>query len=146
MKLKSILVTGLCVGALALGLAPRASAQDSSPAPEASASASPAKTKSHRGIPYRGKIASVDQAAKTFTINTKSGQSRVFTVNDETRIMKDGAPAMIGDLAAEQMVRGQYMKNDDGTMVAKSVMIGAKGGRHMQHGATSEEASPSATP
>lgn len=146
MKLKSILITGLCVGALALGVTPRASAQDNSPAPEASASAMPAKTKSHRGIPYRGKIASVDQAAKTFTINTKSGQSRVFTVNDETKIMKDGAPAMIGDLAAEQMVRGQYMKNENGTMVAKSVMIGAKHGHHMKHGETSEEASPSPTP
>ncbi|MGH8163155.1 MAG: hypothetical protein ACREP1_02330, partial [Rhodanobacteraceae bacterium] len=127
MKSKSMLVTGACLAAVALCAASSTFAQESSPASEASASASTMKKemkKSERAIPYHGKIASVDSAAKTFTITTKSGSSRVFMMTDDTKIMKDGAAGTMTDVAADEMVRGQYWKKSDGTMVAKSVMLG----------------------
>ena len=105
-----------------------------------------------RGVPYHGKVASVDSAAKTFTITTKKGESRVFMMTEATKYMKDGQPATMTDVVADQEVRGQYMKMDDGTMMAKSVMPGMKpmkeGGKKahqkmMEEGAT---ASPTATP
>ncbi|HEY2800571.1 MAG TPA: hypothetical protein VGI85_08260 [Chthoniobacterales bacterium] len=151
MKSKSMLVTGACFAAAALCAASSALAQESPAAPEASASAATMKkemTKSERAIPYHGKIASVDSAAKTFTITTKSGTNRVFMMTDDTKIMKDGAAATMTDVAADEMVRGQYWKKSDGTMVAKSVMLGMKGKamHHHKKKMMEGEASPSATP
>ena len=153
MKLKSILITGGCLAAFALGTTPAALAQDTKTA-EPTASASPVEKMApkKRGTPYRGKIASVDSAAKSFTITTKKGESRVFKMNDETRYMKDGQPATMADVVADQNVRGQYLKMDDGTMMAKSVMLGAKpmkeGGKkaRKQKVEDAAEASPTVTP
>jgi len=153
MKSKSILLTGVCLAALALSAAPSASAKDKK-APDATASVSPAASTApaKRGIPYRGRVASVDSAAKTFTITTKKGESRVFKMTEETKYMKDGQSATMTDVVADQEVRGQYLKGDDGIMSAKSVMLGVKpkkeGGKKahkkmMEEGAT---ASPTATP
>jgi hypothetical protein len=143
MKSKSMLITGICMAALALSVAPRASAN--SQKNEAEASASPAM--SARGIPYHGKIDSVDASAKTFTITGKSG-TRTFMMTDDTKVMKDGATAMATDVMAGEMVRGQYMKKSDGMMVAKSVMLGAKksSGHHHKKMMEGDEASPSASP
>jgi hypothetical protein len=151
MKSKSLLVTGICLATLALGAAPNASAKEKKTGSEASASASPAASASPtmRGIRYRGKIASVDNSARTFTITTKKGESRVYKMTDATKIMKDGQPATMADVTADQNVRGQYHKAADGTMEAKSVMLGMKAkhqGRH--HGdkkMAGEEASPEPT-
>ncbi|MGH7935386.1 MAG: hypothetical protein ACREF8_00055, partial [Chthoniobacterales bacterium] len=101
MKSKNMLVTGAYLAAVALCAAPSAFAQESSAAHEASASAATMKkemTQSERAIPYRGKIASVDSSAKTFTITTKSGSNRVFMMTDDTKIMKDGAAATMTDV------------------------------------------------
>ena len=146
-------LTGVCLAALAVSAAPSASAKDKK-APDATASASPAASMApaKRGVPYHGKVASVDSAAKTFTITTKKGESRVFMMTEATKYMKDGQPSTMTDVVADQEVRGQYMKMDDGTMMAKSVMLGMKpmkeGGKKahkkmMEEGAT---ASPTATP
>ncbi len=106
-----------------------------------------------RAIPYHGKIASVDSSAKTFTIATKAGATRVFKMTDETKYMKDGAAATMQDVTADAMVRGQYWKKADGTMEAKSVMLGMKSASekapaHKKKMGDTEEASPapSATP
>ncbi|MGI8431003.1 MAG: hypothetical protein ACR2MW_01760 [Chthoniobacterales bacterium] len=153
MKSKSMLVTGVCLAALALSAASSASAKDKK-APDATASASPAASMApaKRGVPYHGKVASVDSAAKTFTITTKKGESRVFKMTEETKYMKDGQPATMTDVVADQEVRGQYLKMDDGTMMAKSVKLGVKpmkeGGKKHQKKTMEEgaEASPTATP
>ena len=102
MKSKSLLVTGICLATLALGAAPNASAKEKKTTSEATASASPTESASpaKRGLPYRGKIASVDSAAKTFTITTKKGESRVYKMTDATKIMKDGQPATMASIDA----------------------------------------------
>ena len=151
-----MLVTGVCLAALALCATPNASAKGKkSPTPEPSASASPmakeAGAKSERAIPYRGKIASVDSAAKTFTIAGKTS-SRVFKVTDKTEIMKAGAAATMADIVAEEEVRGSYWKKADGTLEAKKVTLGPKTEmeKSMKHSkkekSAGSEASPSATP
>jgi hypothetical protein len=131
MKSKYLLITGACFAAIALCGVPSTRAKGkTSPTPEPSASASPieagAVAKTERAIPYRGKIASIDSDGKTFAIKNKSGSSRVFKMTERTKIMKDGAPATTADVTADQDVRGSYWKKSDGTLEAKSVMLGAK--------------------
>lgn len=133
------------MAALALSVAPNASAKGKKMDTDASASASPGM--SERGIPYHGKIDSVDASAKTFTITGKSG-TRTFMMTDDTKITKDGATGTMTDVMAGEMVRGQYMKKADGMMVTKSVMLGEKKsmGHHHKKKMTEGEASPSASP
>ncbi len=148
-----MLLIGVCLAVFGLSAVPTASASDKK-APDTTASASPAASMApaKRGIPYRGKVASVDSSAKTFTITTKKGESRVFMMTEATKFMKDGQPATMTDVVADQEVRGQYLKGDDGSMTAKSVMLGVKPKKEgskkghkkmMEEGAT---ASPTATP
>ena len=154
MKSKVPLITGVCIAAVALCAPPNAPAQGKkSPAPEAAASASPmaAETsgKPARAIPYRGKVASVDATAKTFTIAGKAS-SRVFKVTDQTQIMKQGAPATMADIVADEEVRGSYWKKTDGSLEAKKVNLGPKTemekSRKSSKKTKSGDAEPSATP
>jgi hypothetical protein len=95
-----------------------------SPTPAAVAAVSPAATagmKKPRAIPYHGKIASVDGAAKTFMVG-----SRTLHVTSETVITKDGAAANMSDITVGEEVRGSYWKRDDGSLDARSVKLGAK--------------------
>jgi hypothetical protein len=82
--------------------------------------ASPAQ---QRAIPYRGKIASVDSSAKTFTIAGKD-KSRTFKITDKTTMTKAGQPATMKDVVADEEVRGSYWKMADGTLEAKTVRLG----------------------
>ncbi|MBA3830344.1 MAG: hypothetical protein H0X34_00325 [Chthoniobacterales bacterium] len=157
MKSKIPLITGVCVAAaIALCAAPNIPAQGKkSPAPEAAASASSMATetsgKPARAIPYRGKVASVDAAAKTFTIAGKTG-SRVFKITDQTQIMKQGAPATMADIVADEEMRGSYWKKSDGSLEAKKVNLGPNTDaaetrkRSKKEKSADSEAAPTATP
>ncbi len=147
---KNLLLTGACLAALAFSAASGAVAQDQK-ATDAAATptASPSESKAaptKRGVPYRGKITAVDSTAKTFTITTKKGETRVFQMTDDTKIMKDGQPATMADVVADQNVRGQYLKGDSETMTAKSVMLGMKGKASKHKKMTEEGAEASPTP
>ena len=138
------------VAAIALSAAPAAfAAPKNSPSPSPSAHASPtAKTEapSTRAIPFRGKISAVDQTAKTFTIAGKEA-SRVFKVTDKTVITKDGAPAKMTDIAANEDVSGSYWKAADGSLEAKTVKLGQKAEtKTSKKKAADASASPSASP
>lgn len=93
------------------------------------ASPSPAASPAAHGekaIPYRGKIAAVDEADKSFTLQGRE-KSRTIKVTDETKIEKSGgAPATWSDVKADEEVRGAYWKKADGSMVAKKVTLGPK--------------------
>jgi hypothetical protein len=101
-----------------------------SPSPAPSPSASPV-TKSSvttdatkvRAIPFHGKIAAVDQKAKTFTIAGKE-KSRVFRITNRTMLTKAGAAATMKDLVVNEEVRGSYWKVTDGSFEAKTVKLG----------------------
>jgi hypothetical protein len=152
MKNKSVIISSVCLVAFAvcspLTVSAKGKKSEASPTPSASPSASAAA--SPRALPFHGMISAVDQSAKTFTIAGKE-TSRVFKVTDKTTITKDGNPATMSDIAEKEEVRGSYWKNADGSLVAKTVKLGAKtekekskkGSKKEKEGA---EPSPSATP
>jgi len=107
-----------------------------------------AKEKPARPIAYRGKVASVDATAKTFTVG-----SRTIKVIDDTKITKQGATATMSDIVADEDVRGSYWKKEDGSLEAKSVKLGAmteeekaKHSSRKKKTEESAEASPSSSP
>ncbi len=161
MKLKLHLTIGACVAAITLvASAPAFAApkKEASPsptaAPKASASAAPtvassASAKGPRAIPFHGTVASVDQAASTFTITGKTN-SRVFKVSDKSKVMKSGAAGTLSDIAANETVGGSYWKQEDGTLEVKTVNIGggakSKKSAKMEDGGEASPASPAASP
>ena len=125
MKTKLPFLSFLLVAAVALAAPGSVSAKEKkSPSPAATAAASPADSaamKKPRSIPYHGKVASVDAAARTFMVG-----ARKFTVTDKTKITKDGTEARLSDITAGEQLSGSYWKKDDGTLEARSVKLGEK--------------------
>jgi hypothetical protein len=74
-------------------------------------------------VPYHGIISTVDKSAKTFTIQGKR-ESRVLKIIDGSSITKGGQTATIEDINNNDEVSGSYMKDADGTLVARTVKIG----------------------
>jgi hypothetical protein len=151
MKTKFYLAGGVCAASLAfcmpLGaqLTPATSAS-----PAASPATSPAAKPATRPIPFHGKISAVDQTAKTFTVAGKQ-RSRVFKVTDNTTITKGDAAATMADIVADEQVRGTCLKQEDGTLEAKTVKLGPptegeKKARKSKKGAAAEEGSAAASP
>ena len=80
--------------------------------------ATPAPKK--HGLPFHGKVASVDATAMAFTVGTMT-----INVTSETKITKDGQPAVFADITTGAAVRGSYKKDDAGKLNATLVRIGA---------------------
>ena|SRR6266487_2888898 len=74
-------------------------------------------------VPYHGVISAVDKNAKTFTIEGRS-KSSVLTIIDGTPITKDGETVTIDDINKDDEVSGSYLKDADGTLLARTVKIG----------------------
>ena len=72
--------------------------------------------------PLRGKLAKIDQAAKTIQIGKST-----YLITSQTKITKDGKPATLADAAVGDYVTGYTKPAEDGTMFASSLKIGAKG-------------------
>jgi len=130
MKNKSVVISSVCAVAIALCSPLSVSAKEkktmaASPAASAAPSESPKVAASPRALPFHGMISAVDQSAKTFTIAGKE-TSRVFNVTGKSTVTKNGNPATMSDIAANEEVRGSYWKNTDGSLEAKTVKLGAK--------------------
>jgi hypothetical protein len=122
--------------------------------PTASTTNDPSKA---RAIPFHGKIAGVDQKAKTFTLASKD-HPRLFKITDKTTLTKAGKPTTMKDVVANEDVRGSYWKVMDGTLEAKTVKLGpktdaekaadekAKAKKKEKEAAAEASASPSASP
>jgi len=74
-----------------------------------------------RGLPYHGKVASVQTNAMTFTVG-----STTIAVGSATKIFKDGTPAVFADIAAGDYVSGSYKKDATGSATASLVKINTK--------------------
>ena len=74
-------------------------------------------------VPYHGLISAVDKDAKTFTIEGRR-ESRVLKMIEGTSITKGGEPATLDDINKDAEVSGSYLKDADGTLVARTVKIG----------------------
>lgn len=113
--------------ALALCAAPsRASAQTTNkPAAEKkSATETQDSTKTEKkpsAGPFHGKLAAVDAVAKTITVG-----KRTFLITSESKIKKDGKPAMLQDGVVGEEVSGYIKPNDAGKLVATTVNFGPK--------------------
>ena len=101
------------------------SAEPIDPTAQSSPTTNPPAVKSQRAVPYHGKVAEVDQNARTFTIAGKE-HMRVFKITEVTVITKDGNPATITDIVADEDVRGSYWKRSDGSLETKTVKLGQK--------------------
>jgi hypothetical protein len=74
-------------------------------------------------VPYHGIISTVDKNAKTFTIEGRR-ESRILKIIDGTPITKAGQTATIDDINKDDEVSGSYLKEADGTLLARTVKIG----------------------
>ena len=76
--------------------------------PAAPGQTEPAKPKKHEGLVFNGKVSAVDAKAMTLTVG-----KRTFEVTSETKITKDGKPAILSDIAVGDKVGGAYKKAGD---------------------------------
>jgi hypothetical protein len=117
-----LLVTSLA--ALTAENKARAASPSPSPVPKETVSPTPSAAKpSAKAASFHGMVAEVDQNAKTFTIAGKQ-KSRAFTVTAKTMITKSGRAANMADISENEEVSGSYSKKADGTLEAKTVMLG----------------------
>jgi hypothetical protein len=89
-------------------------------AQEKKAAASSTKSSTDRKLPFHGKIASVDKAAKTFVIGTLT-----FQVTGESEITKNGKKATLDDANTGELAGGSY-KDVGGTLEVQKMRIGPK--------------------
>ena len=71
--------------------------------------------------PFHGKLAAVDQAAKTITI----GKS-IYQITSETKITKAGKPAVLADGVVGEEASGYAKPMDGGKMYAATLTFGPK--------------------
>jgi hypothetical protein len=102
-----------CIAAALVAVPAVSRADDSTNA----AAATPAPKK--HSLPFKGKVASVDPAAMTFTVGTMT-----IGITSTTKITKDGQPAVFSDITMGETVRGAYKKDDAGKLTASLVRIG----------------------
>lgn len=98
------------------------SAQDKKPADKKETPADKDKKETAaRPIPFRGKIDSVDKAAKTIKVG-----ERVFHVGEKTRLMSKGKPATLDDAKVGEEVGGQYREGEGGKLELVMIRIGPR--------------------
>ncbi len=81
----------------------------------------PVKHKKHSSLVFNGKVSAVDTNAMTLTIG-----KRTFDITSETKIIKDGQPATLNDIAVGDSLGGAYKKSEDGKLSAVTVHDGKK--------------------
>ena len=126
--IKSILKLGtvglLLLGVMGLPAHVRAQTTNKAPtekkAPSDTKPASTSEKKASAG-PFHGKLAAVDQVAKTITVG-----KRTFQITSETKLKKAGKPATLEDGVVGEEVSG-YIKPADGKLMATTVNFGPKG-------------------
>jgi len=120
--LKISAVTLLAAAMAALPLQMQAQTTNkAAPAAKATPGQSESSTKKKAGHPFRGKLAAVDQTAKTIKI----GES-IYQITSQTRIMKAGKPATLDDAVVGEETAGYARPNEEGKMVATMVRFGPR--------------------
>lgn len=118
------LAVAILAAVLATAVTLPISAQDAKPADKGKpAEKGDKKPAAPRAQPFRGKIGSVDKAAKTIKVG-----ERTFQVTSDTRIMKAGKPATLEDVAEGEEVGGAYREGDGGKLNLVSLRVGPRPG------------------
>ena len=121
MKTKIAKLTAVGLLAAALVAVPATSrAADRTNAPAASGQTTKHKRTSGL-IPFRGTVAGVDTNAMTLAIG-----KRTFDITSQTRIFKNGEPAILSDLVVGDKVGGAYKKGENGKLEARTIRVGEK--------------------
>jgi hypothetical protein len=108
----------------------RGFAQDKSAEPKSETSKTAKKkgeSQDTRGkpMPFQGKLDAVDKVNKTITIKGKE-RDRTFHVTSNTKLTKEGKPAILNDAVVGEAVAGLAKENADGKLEALSIRFGAK--------------------
>jgi hypothetical protein len=122
MKRTILKITALSLFAAAMVAAPTITrAQDATNAPAASDQTAPVKHKKHDHSVFSGKLSAIDTNAMTLTVG-----ERTFEITSDTKITKDGQPAVLADGVVGEMAGGAYKKGADGKLDATTVSFGEK--------------------
>ena len=119
---KTAILTLLASAIVAMPATSRA--QDNStnaPIPSAPSSTPPVKPKKSSSLVVSGKASEVDTNAMTLTVG-----KHMFAVTSETRITKEGKPAVLSDIAVGDKVGIAYKKTADGKFNAATINDGKK--------------------
>src|SRR5262249_52860417 len=111
------------IAALALAAPLGALAADATSTNSPAAPSAPPASPKSRGIPFRGKLASVDKVAKTITLEGPT--KRTFEITSQTRIIKNGKPATLDNATVGGSVSGSNVKTPDGKLSARMTRFGA---------------------
>lgn len=115
---KISLLTLIAAAILAVPVAARAQdATTNAPATGAPVKAKKAKT----GLTFHGAASAVDTNAMTITVG-----KHTFNVTSDTKITKNGQPAVLSDITVGETVGGAYKKGADGSLNATSIKVGGK--------------------
>jgi hypothetical protein len=79
------------------------------------------KQKTQRNLPYKGDLGAVDKTAKTITVS-----KRTFQIASETKLFRDGKPAILEDGVVGEYLTLSYQRLEDGKFVAHNVYFGGK--------------------
>ena len=85
--------------------------------------AAPAKTKA-KTHPFKGIIKTLDQTAKLVVLEGPKAQT--YLITSETRITKNGKPAVLADIIVGEEVTGQARETPEGKWEARSIYAGKK--------------------
>ena len=111
----------LCAAAI-LAVPALSRAQDTTNStPAASGQTMQPKLKKLNVLPFRGKLTAVDTNAMTLAVG-----DRTFQITSDTKITKDGQPAVLEDGVVGEPVTGSYKKAEDGKLDAATVHFVAK--------------------
>src|SRR5439155_22958378 len=80
-------------------------------------------------MPFRGKVSAVDKTTKVITLEGKE-KSRSFQVTSETKITKDGKPAVLDDVTAGESVGGRAKENEAGKWESRTLHMGRREKAH----------------
>jgi hypothetical protein len=119
---KTALLTLLASAIAAMPVVSRA--QDNStnaPIPSAPSSTPPVKPKKSSSLVINGKASEVDTNAMTLTVG-----KHLFAVTSETKITKEGKPAILSDIIVGDKVGVAYKKTADGKFDAATINDGKK--------------------
>jgi hypothetical protein len=117
---KTIALYALIVAALVAAPA-LVRAEDSPTKKPATAEAEAGAPAKKHGVPFRGTVSAVDAKAMTVKL-----ASRTFSVTSETKITKEGKPAVFADITVGERITGQYKKDSTGKLEATIIHIGGK--------------------
>jgi hypothetical protein len=107
------------VGALPLSI--NAQTTNKATVEKKSAAKKDAPEKKQTAGPFRGKLATLDKSAKTFTVG-----KRTFHISSDTKILKHGKAATVEDGVVGEEVSGYFKTSDDGKLTATKVTFGPK--------------------